>query len=626
MVKGIFKGILMFAAVALTVIGLGTCGVFGEDFSSLSGWAERDVREARELGILPESMISDFKAEMTRDEFCYFCVSVMSKWYDCGFSEVKDIPELAEIAENSDFQGFSDTDAWYVRFCAELGIISGVGNGLFAPNSSITREQAARMLYNTLDIATPVTDDYKADNKNGVNGIFLPHIFADGRDIESWAKNEVYAMYHLGVMMGDTNNNFNPKAAYTEEQGVCTFLRLYKAYASPDEVKKPDPEIYPAAENSYVFNGTGYRLDAAYQWGSAEYTYEPLFYDGFGNVYTAREKGYVYPIGEKYMEVLTAAGAGVSRSIIINKDGREVTDGFSNIFSIDGDTAIAFDYGDMYICNLLTGEKQKTTSEIPTENIGCDIFAFYKDGCKGYLNSLGEVVFPAVYKPISQTFLNNYCVLQKQDNSFIIVNTSGETLKTFKLDLNKYDVDRIYGTNMILLKKDGSGCILYRAYSEEIIDGYTYMSFTENGDIIADKRLLNKSGEIIADVKELGYDDIQQTGGGYYILSHIDESSWSRISPFAIMNENGKIIKAGMSSNDIKISSEGLIAYKSSINEIIVFDSKGKDIGTIKTEMQISDFRFLNGIVNVISMENESTKAAYYTPEGEPAVKQAWSE
>ena len=82
-------------------------------------------------------------------------------------------------------------------------------------------------------------------------------------------------MYHLGVMLGTDSENFSPLGSYTREQAVCTFLRLYNTYKSPENVSKPDAELYPdldtAGKLSPSYNTNRYYLDASYVWNTGEY-------------------------------------------------------------------------------------------------------------------------------------------------------------------------------------------------------------------------------------------------------------------------------------------------------------------------------------------------------------------
>ena len=55
----------------------------------------------------------------------------------------------------------------------------------------------------------------------------MPHVFADGADIQAWARSDVYWAYNSGVMNGVSGNRFAPNNSYTHEQSIATMLRLY---------------------------------------------------------------------------------------------------------------------------------------------------------------------------------------------------------------------------------------------------------------------------------------------------------------------------------------------------------------------------------------------------------------
>lgn len=79
----------------------------------------------------------------------------------------------------------------------------------------------------------------------------MPHVFADGADIQAWARSDVYWAYNSGVMNGVSGNRFAPNNSYTHEQSIATMLRLYDTkYA-----EVPSGEI--AAEYAVVMDDEG---------------------------------------------------------------------------------------------------------------------------------------------------------------------------------------------------------------------------------------------------------------------------------------------------------------------------------------------------------------------------------
>ncbi len=596
----------------LTVVMASSLCTFS--FASPSNWALNDVNTAKGLGIYNSAFEDNFQKPITRAEFCSLVVKTLDKWE-------------SNTSGNSNTVKFTDTSDSNVIKCAELGIVSGVGNGKFEPNSPITREQAGKMLYNTIDKATPVISDYKKDNKTSVNGVFLPHVFSDGAKIHNWARNEIYAMYHLGIMLGTDSENFSPLGSYTREQAVCTFLRLYNTYKSPENVSKPDAELYPdsdtAGKLSPSYNTNRYYLDASYVWNTGEYNYDPKYYDGFGNTYTSSQKGYVYPVNAKYLQVLTSSGAGVAQSVVLNKQGDEAISDVYDVEDINGDNVIYISNNDhsTYIYNSSTGENNGPYNYVVKAGSGMYKFKNSDADYVGYFNSNFKEVIPCVYKDVSGKFENNLTVLQKQDNSFIIVNTSGQILKSFKLDLSQYTVDAIDGTNMILKDNKTGQAVLYRAYSQKYVTGYGTMSFTSNGCILASTNgknyLLGMSGQLIFDAYKKGYDSISEIQNtGCYEVYKFNKNNWSKIAPYDIIDSNGNVIRQNVPTFDRKVGENDITAYLYN-NSITTYDSYGKDIGNISGNGTIKDFKFINGLLLVNITNNGKESVKYYTPTGE---------
>ncbi len=587
MKKGLIKRISgLLAAAVLTVSAVSPLSAqpnMTPDWSTLSSWAESDIKEAYDLELLQVYYARDFQSEFTREQFCEVCATVLAKWYDCNFIDLPEVEELKEIADKSNFEGFSDTSAWFVEFCAKLGIISGMGDGTFAPDSSITREQAAKMLYNTLDAGTDIISDAKADNEYGVNGIFIPHIFADGSEIDSWARYEIYTVYNLGIMTGDTQNNFDPLGTYTREQAYATFLRLYKAYTSPDELNAPTPEAFPEAYNHLYRDSDGsYYLDANSGWNNKEY--EPLYYDGFGGVHKASDEGYgyVYPFDQEYMRVIVIAWQEAYEHIYIDKYKNE----YSSI--------------------------EKKEKEVSSEN----------------------------------EYTVEYAS-DEQDGNFIIIDSNGNTVKEFYLDPDTYKVIYINGTNMILGNPgDSEHMFLYRAYSSIFVDrDYTGMYFDRDGYIIAYKTLrwdesefdchfLDRSGNIIHDLGSLGYKGLVANIFEYnytyaqclFLLKENSNESADGLNHYEVMTMDGRIIGQDITkvgNNTLISSDDGIFAYKAENNKICFFDNKGNNLGTVTTDGDIitGGIKFISGLLNV----HTKNGYFYYTPFGEEALKKAWT-
>ena len=96
-----------------------------------SGWAAEQVNAAIAAGLVPESLQSGYTAPITRAEFCALAVEL------CETVTGEEITQRAT---------FSDTSDVNVQKMAGIGVINGVGGGKFDPDGQLTREQAAAIL------------------------------------------------------------------------------------------------------------------------------------------------------------------------------------------------------------------------------------------------------------------------------------------------------------------------------------------------------------------------------------------------------------------------------------------------------------------------------------------------
>ena len=108
---------------------------------------------------------------------------------------------------------FLDTTDPNVEKMAALGVVNGVGDAKFDPNTKLTRELAATMLARLADAIRKPIPAYQTT-------------FADDDSISSWAKAAVGQMQQSGVMNGVGDNRFSPAGGYTREQSIVTMLRL----------------------------------------------------------------------------------------------------------------------------------------------------------------------------------------------------------------------------------------------------------------------------------------------------------------------------------------------------------------------------------------------------------------
>lgn len=182
-----------------------------------SAWAVEELRQAERLGLLPAALAGNYGKNITRADFCALVLNLMEK------KSGKTGEELATAAGKIvDPAAFTDTSDRAVLCAAALGVVGGIGDGLFAPDASITRQEAAVMLS-------------RAASALGVQ-ISGESEFADADEIADWAKAGVgyvasarSAESGRAVMGGVEDGKFAPKSHYTREQAVLTMVRLFGA-------------------------------------------------------------------------------------------------------------------------------------------------------------------------------------------------------------------------------------------------------------------------------------------------------------------------------------------------------------------------------------------------------------
>lgn len=117
--------------------------------------------------------------------------------------------------------GFTDVpaDAWYanaVNWAANVGVVTGKGDGTFAPNDSVTREQLCTMLYryakNYLGMDVSVTGDLSG--------------FTDRNKVSGYAQEAIAWAVGNGIMTGTTTTTLSPGGTATRAQVAAMLQRF----------------------------------------------------------------------------------------------------------------------------------------------------------------------------------------------------------------------------------------------------------------------------------------------------------------------------------------------------------------------------------------------------------------
>lgn len=163
-----------------------------------SFWAKEYIDN--NIWLIPHNLDSDYRANLTREESC----DLLVPFYQ---NETQNYYIIRESE-------FSDTDSINVNKASKADIIKGVGNGKFAPNNNVTREQYCVMILNMLkSIGYEIEVEYLTQ-------------FKDNEEISDWAKEAIYFLNEKDIVNGVGNNEFNPKGFVTREQSILILCKV----------------------------------------------------------------------------------------------------------------------------------------------------------------------------------------------------------------------------------------------------------------------------------------------------------------------------------------------------------------------------------------------------------------
>lgn len=99
-----------------------------------------------------------------------------------------------------------------IAYCADRGYVSGVGKGRFAPNETITREQMAKIIAS----AKGIKPDAHPVKK-----------FNDDAEISDWARDYIYGCLNARILVGDNAGNVNPGQPAKRAEAAAMLVRAF---------------------------------------------------------------------------------------------------------------------------------------------------------------------------------------------------------------------------------------------------------------------------------------------------------------------------------------------------------------------------------------------------------------
>lgn len=164
-------------------------------------WAASYITRAVELGLFSGTSTTTFSpdAKMTRG-------MIAAVLYRMSGETFNGMASFSDVAANA---YYNNAVAWG----ADKGIIAGIGNGMFAPDTEITREQMAVLIYNYAKYA-------------GLDTATATLNFTDNGSISSWASEAVAYCVNAGIISGRTDGSFDPQGTATRAEVASILVRF----------------------------------------------------------------------------------------------------------------------------------------------------------------------------------------------------------------------------------------------------------------------------------------------------------------------------------------------------------------------------------------------------------------
>lgn len=199
------------------------------DYGKVSDWAEGDIEEADQKGLIPSYFKGkDLTEKITREEFAAVAVQLYEK-----------LTNKTVSSKSTPFKDISRSELkTEIGKAYGLNVAVGISDTAFDPKTDINREQLATMLCRVIKKYKYPEWTLSADNNYHMSGSSGKK-FADDNDISDFAKDSVYFMNHMGIIKGIGDNKFAPKnttsreeaigyATATREQAISMSNRIHK--------------------------------------------------------------------------------------------------------------------------------------------------------------------------------------------------------------------------------------------------------------------------------------------------------------------------------------------------------------------------------------------------------------
>ena len=175
-------------------------------YTGVSSWAEPEVTEMDELGLIPDSLMdSDLSKRISRLDMCRVAVLAYEKATG----------KTLEVPQSHPFTDTTDPDA---EKAFSAGLVSGNGDGTFRPDDPLSRVEFFSFVGQFLNAGGFIPGEADYADLSG---------FADASSLPGWAREATQLTVGLGVVLGD-GKNLNWSSYTSAQEALMMFLRAYK--------------------------------------------------------------------------------------------------------------------------------------------------------------------------------------------------------------------------------------------------------------------------------------------------------------------------------------------------------------------------------------------------------------
>ena len=173
-----------------------------------SGWAKGLIDDALEQGMVTERTQGRYQDQITRLQFAELAANLIENITH------KEITPAGNT--------FTDTDDIMVLKAVAAGVASGKGDGLFAPNDFITRQEICVMLSKVIQYVDAANGSATLANTSTQLDTAR---FSDTGDVASWARDAVALLTNNDLMSG-SDGKVLPRNNTTVEQAIILIRAL----------------------------------------------------------------------------------------------------------------------------------------------------------------------------------------------------------------------------------------------------------------------------------------------------------------------------------------------------------------------------------------------------------------